>query len=198
MWRVLWWLLHWESKNLWRRQCDSSDGMGLASPSLEQQGLSLLEAILMPRYIEIKFCNQWQSHISTVWNQSLSSKMIMLDPQQSRIRDYFQNLGVETACNGLPAVLKSTQFNTWGIGLSVLLVPEWRLQPCWLTCNKRCLKNGTPSHGSVWQGWWPPWGGGARLLWLWFIFLHTTEVTKLLSCHRVLFLQRQQQKKSKK
>ena len=45
----------------------------------------------MQRDIEMRFCNQWQSHISTVWDRTLSSKM----PTIGVIRDYLQNVGVE-------------------------------------------------------------------------------------------------------
>ena len=46
-----------------------------ASSSLEQQGLSLSETVSVQRDTEMKFCSQWQSHISIVWDQTLSSKM---------------------------------------------------------------------------------------------------------------------------
>ena len=42
----------------------------------------------------------------------------------------------------------------------------WPTQPRWLIFNDSWLRNGMPSHSNVWPGWWPAWGGGARLLWL--------------------------------
>ena len=78
--------------------------------------------------------------------------------------------------NGLPWVQTSTQVNTFGISLGVLYVSEWPTQPCWLTCDKSWLRNGMPSHSSVWPGWWPAWGGGAKLLWLRMDLPHATEV----------------------
>ena len=39
----------------------------------------------------VRFSNQWQSHIATVWDRTLSSKM----PTIGVIRDYLQNVGVE-------------------------------------------------------------------------------------------------------
>ena len=54
---------------------------GAASPSLEKRGLSSLEKISMQRDIEMRFCNQWQSNISTVWDRTLSSKRTTLAPQ---------------------------------------------------------------------------------------------------------------------
>ena len=62
-----------------------------------------------------------------------------------------------------------------GISLGVLYVPEWPTQTCWLTCDKSWLRNGMPSHSSVWPGWWPAWGG-AKLLWLRMDLPHATEV----------------------
>ena len=56
--------------------------------------------------------------------------------------------------NGLPAVLTSTPLNTCGMSLDMLFVPDWPVQPHWLTCVKCWLKNGMPSHSSVWPGWW--------------------------------------------
>ena len=34
----------------------------------------------MQRDIEMRFCNQWQFHVSTVWDRTLSSKMTTLAP----------------------------------------------------------------------------------------------------------------------
>ena len=51
------------------------DGISLSGKG---RGLSSLEAISIQRDIKMRFCNQWQSHISTVWDQTLSSKMTTL------------------------------------------------------------------------------------------------------------------------
>ena len=47
------------------------------SHSLEKLGLSSLKAISMQRDSEMRFCNQWQSHISKVWYRTLSSQITM-------------------------------------------------------------------------------------------------------------------------
>ena len=47
----------------------------------------------MQRDIEMIFGNQWQSHISTVRDRTLSSILTMLAPTERG--DYLQNLGVE-------------------------------------------------------------------------------------------------------
>ncbi|XP_066518342.1 uncharacterized protein [Hoplias malabaricus] len=47
----------------------------------QQQHLRHLLRELLNAEIEIQFCNQWQSHIFTVWDRTLPSKMTALTPQ---------------------------------------------------------------------------------------------------------------------
>ncbi|GLD61286.1 cytosolic phospholipase A2 gamma-like isoform X1 [Lates japonicus] len=79
--------------------------MVAASPSLEKQGLSSLEAISMQRDIEMRFCNQWQSHISTVWDRTLSSKMTTLAPTEWGLSETTSRIWEWRGWNGLPTVL---------------------------------------------------------------------------------------------
>ena len=130
MWRTLWWLLNQQSSIFWWRQCDgfSLTGKNEACHHRRQSQC---------RDIEIKFCNQWKSHICTVWNQTLSSKMTTLNLQSW----VYQRLPPElrTGEDGLACQQSSPQ-------------PHWTLvgsacQPRWLTCNKYWSKNVT----------WPDW-----------------------------------------
>ena len=115
------------------------------------------------RDIEMRFCNQWPSHISTVWVPTLSSKMTTLAPTE---------LGLSASGEGGMACLQtSTPLNSCGISLGVLFVPEWPTQPGWLTCDKCWLKNRMLTHSRVW----PTWEAGARLLWLYVVIPHTTR-----------------------
>ena len=60
-----------------------------------KQGLSSLEAISMQRDIEMRFCNQWQSHISTVWDRTLLQEDNARPSRAGFMRDHLQNVGVE-------------------------------------------------------------------------------------------------------
>lgn len=96
--------------------------------------------------IKMQFCNQWQSHIFTVW-------------------EWTQHLGMACSPNCNP-------IENFGISLGELFLPEWTTQPHWLTYNKCLLKNGVPFHSSVWPSWW---GGGARLLWMCIVLPDVSE-----------------------
>lgn len=57
--------------------------------------------------INLRICNKWQSHISTVWDWTLSSKMT---PQRLEfIGEYLQNLGVKMEWPALSPGLKPTE-----------------------------------------------------------------------------------------
>uniref|UniRef100_A0A8C4GFR7 Transposase Tc1-like domain-containing protein n=1 Tax=Dicentrarchus labrax TaxID=13489 RepID=A0A8C4GFR7_DICLA len=86
--------------------------------------LSSLEAISMQRDIEMRFCNQWQSHSSTVWDRTLSSKMTTLTPTGRGLSETTSRMWEWRGWNGLPAVLTSIPLNTCGISLGVLFMPE--------------------------------------------------------------------------
>lgn len=84
------------------------------------------------------------------------------------IRDYLWNLGFGSACNGLAAVLTWTPLNTCRICLDVLFLPNWVMQPRWLT--------------------WPAWGGGARLLLLCMTFHMLHAFVKWIHCEIMICL----------
>ena len=135
--------------------------------------------------IGMRFWSQWRSHISRIWDLTPSSRMTTLTPTEAGSSQSTSRIWEWRGWNGLPWVQTSTQLNTYGISLGVLYVSEWPTQPCWLTCDKSWLRNGMPSHSSVWPGWWPAWGGGAKLLWLRMDLPHATEVPdrgKLIKC----------------
>ena len=72
----------------------------------------------------MKFYSQWQSHISTVWNQGLSSKMRMLAPTEPGLSKISSRIWEWRGWDGLPAVLTSNPLDTSGISLGVLFMLE--------------------------------------------------------------------------
>ena len=97
----------------------------------------------MQRDIEMKFCNQWQSHISTVWDQTLSSKRTTLTPTERGLSKTTPRIWEWRGWNGLPAVLTSTPLcdqlgcavharmtnTTTLVDMSQMLVKEWDAIP---------------------------------------------------------------------
>jgi len=94
------------------------------APSLAKQG-----------DIGMRFCSQWRSHISTIWDLTPSSKMTTLAPTEPGLSQTTSRMWEEREWNGLPTVQTSSQLNTCGISLGVLYMLEWPTQPHWLTCN---------------------------------------------------------------
>lgn len=83
------------------------------------------------------------------------------------IRDYLQNLGVKHGIISLLVVLTSTPSSTCGTSVCSSCTDS-------LTCDKCWLKNGMPSHSSMWSTWGAE-SRGEGLQWLWMLLPHAFE-----------------------
>ena len=98
------------------------DGISLSGKG---RGLSSLEAISIQRDIKMRFCNQWQSHISTVWDQTLSSKMTTLTTRERGLSETTSRIWEWPACrpdlNPIEQLWDQPIFQT---RISLLFVPS--------------------------------------------------------------------------
>ena len=132
----------------------------------------------------MKFCNQWQSHISMIWDQTPSSKMTPLTPTERGLSETSSRIMEWRGWDGLPAVL-----TYWTLVWSACICPVCARVTTTLV-DKCWLNNGMSSHSSVWLAW----RGGARLSWLCVVLPNATEAPvfwidkfKMLNSQYVLF-----------
>ena len=107
--------------------------------------------ISIQRNIKTKCCKPWQLHITTVCDQTLSSKMTTLTPTEQGLSETSTRMWEWRGWNGLPVLLTSTSLNTCEISLSMPFMPEWPTQP-WLVTNASWRMGCHPKALCNWAG----------------------------------------------